>query len=208
MGEAPMPLMLSILCLCLAAAVIAAPVNPAAEPVQSEPSELEIIRAQQLADFGELLDFTVGRDRAREGDPLRFLAGDMGEIVMDLAAYKTDKPVQDKQDQVVSRLDELIKMLEQACASSGGGRNPRPSSPAADSTIASGPGGGELHDVRSGDRDWGQLPPRAREQIQQSQTEGFPAGYESLLQSYYRRLAQEQPAEDTAPAAAQESPAP
>ena len=39
---------------------------------------------------------------------------------------------------------------------------------------------------------WGNLPPKLREQILQSKTDGFPPGYEALLQSYYRRLASEQ----------------
>jgi hypothetical protein len=48
-----------------------------------------------------------------------------------------------------------------------------------------------MHDPKAGTRTWGQLPPKQREQILQSQNEGFPAGFESILSSYYKRLAQE-----------------
>ena len=57
---------------------------------------------------------------------------------------------------------------------------------------------GPLHDAQAGTRVWGQLPPKEREKILQSQTEGFPAGYESVLANYYSRLAQEQVAGENA----------
>ena len=61
------------------------------------------------------------------------------------------------------------------------------------SQIVRGSGGqGELHQAKSGAGRWGDLPPKRREQILQSTTEGFPPGYEQILQSYYQRLAQEQ----------------
>src|SRR5207244_11012305 len=48
----------------------------------------------------------------RDEDPLRFLAGDVRGIVVDLSRYQTDRPVQLKQQQVVGELDYLIKLLE------------------------------------------------------------------------------------------------
>jgi hypothetical protein len=89
-------------------------------------------------------------------------------------------------------------MLEKQCKGGGGG-GPNPSRPLADSVISGGPGGqGEMVDADDQNKRWANLPPRQREAIQQSQTEGFPAGYEAILQSYYRRLAQEQTADDAA----------
>jgi hypothetical protein len=138
---------------------------------------------------------------ARDNDPLRYLASDMGHIVTDLSAYHTDKPVQVKQEKVVARLDELIKMLEQSCKSgSGGGANP--TKPLNDSILAKGPGGqGAMIDPRQGEKQWASLPAKQREQILQSQTEGFPPGYERILQSYYQRLSEEKVNAETAPAA-------
>jgi hypothetical protein len=76
--------------------------------------------------------------------------------------------------------------------SGSGGNNPSPSKPMPKSILAKGPGGsGPLHDPKSGTKQWGDLSPKEREQITQSQTEGFPPGYESVLSSYYNRLAQE-----------------
>jgi len=157
---------------------------------------------------GKVADLVKEADRAeRQQDPLRFLASDMSGIVQKLAEYKTDKPVQQKQDEVVQSLDELIKELEKQCkgggkAGGGGGK------PLGQSVIAGGPGGqGEMIDPKKGDKQWTTLPPKQREQILQSQTEGFPPGYEAILQSYYRRLSQEQVNPDGSPPAAAPSPA-
>jgi hypothetical protein len=135
-------------------------------------------------------------------DPLAQITDKMTQIVGDLAGLQTDVPVQDKQKQVVSDLDEIIKQLEQACkAGNGGSRNP--TKPMRDSMIAKGPGGmGELIDPKTGTRNLNNLPPKVRDQIMQSKTEGFPPGYESLLQSYYQRLAQEKVGDEASKPAA------
>jgi hypothetical protein len=136
----------------------------------------------------------------RDEDPLRYLSGDMGYIVTDLSAFKTDKPVQVKQERVVGRLDELIKMLEKSCkGGSGGGANP--TKPLNDSILAKGPGGqGAMIDPKQGEKQWAALPQKQRDQILQSQTEGFPPGYERILQSYYQRLSEEKVGNDAPPA--------
>jgi len=124
-------------------------------------------------------------------DPLEDITGQMTDVLTDLAAQKVDKPVQSKQQEVVENLDAVIKVLEQQKSGSGGG-SLNPSKPMSDSRIASGPGGiHDLKDPSAGTRNFGKLPPKDRDAILQSKTEGFPAGYESLLQSYYQRLAQE-----------------
>jgi hypothetical protein len=136
-------------------------------------------------------------------DPLGEITDEMTDIVGDLAGLKTDLPVQDKQKQVVAQLDDIIKQLEEACKKSGAGGSRNPTRPMRDSVIAGGPGGmGDLIDPKSGTRNINTLPPKVRDQIMQSKTEGFPPGYESLLQSYYQRLAQEKvtPDDSTKPA--------
>ncbi len=124
----------------------------------------------------------------------------MGKIVDDLTVQKTDLPVQTKQKQVVGELDTIIKQMEEQMKSgSGGGGNPNPTKPMPKSVLAKGPGGsGPLHDPRAGTKQWGDLSPKEREQITQSQTEGFPPGYEAVLSSYYNRLAQEKVGSDSA----------
>jgi hypothetical protein len=129
---------------------------------------------------------------SRNSDPVAPLADRMGAVVTDLSALKTDQPVQTKQKEIVSTLDTLIAELEKQGSGTGGG-NPNPTRPMQRSQITGGPGGsGPLHDPNAGTRVWGQLPSKEREQILQSQTEGFPPGYESILGNYYTRLSQNQ----------------
>jgi hypothetical protein len=160
-------------------------------------SSSERIDPREYVPFPQLLPQPASAGSSN--DPIGPIADHMKDVVGDLNQMKTDVPVQDKQKQVVGSLDGVIKQLEQECKGNGGG-NPNPSKPMSRSVIAKGPGGsGPLHDAQAGTRVWGQLPPKEREKILQSQTEGFPAGYESVLANYYSRLAQEQVAgENTA----------
>ncbi len=124
------------------------------------------------------------------GDPLPPLAKQMNDIAHDLGDMLTGPPVQAKQKAVLAGLDEIITELERQTKAGGSGSNPNPTKPMQHSTLAKGPGGqGPLHDAQAGTRVWGQLPPKEREQILQSQTEGFPPGYEAVLSSYYNQLA-------------------
>lgn len=135
-------------------------------------------------------------------DPIQIVNRHMGRIVGELADAKTDLPVQLQQHKVVSDLDTLIKLLEEQMKAGGsGGANPNPTRPMTKSVLTGGPGGsGPLHDPKAGMRAWGDLPAKEREQILQSQTEGFPPGYEAVLSSYFNRLAQEKVTSDTTPA--------
>jgi hypothetical protein len=142
-------------------------------------------------------------------DPLADITNKMTDIVGDLADLKTNQPVQDKQKQVVSQLDEIIAQIEKQKSKSGSGGGKNPTKPLPDSVIASGPGGiGDLRDPKSGTRNLNNLPAKQRDAILQSKTEGFPPGYEALLQSYYQRLAQEKVGDEAAASPATKSPNP
>lgn len=197
--------------LCMTAAIVLLASVAAGDPARPpKPDAATATKAKPRVPFPH--DGTPGSiltklTQARDEDPLRFVAVDMGVIVTDLSSLKTDKPVQTKQEKVVARLDELIAALEKACKG-GGGSGPNPTKPLNDSILAKGPGGqGEMIDPKQGDKQWASLPPKQRDQILQSQTEGFPPGYERILQSYYQRLSEEKVTSDAAPADAPAGPA-
>ena len=129
-------------------------------------------------------------------DPLTDIALDMDAVVADLSVQETGPPTQETQSTIVKKLDALIEQLErelQAAAGSGSGANPQ--RPLQDSMIIGGPGGmGDLRAPRELGKNWGELPPKERERILQSLTEGFPPHYQRILEHYYRRLAAEQSA--------------
>ena len=137
----------------------------------------------------------------RAADPLGPIADRMSTVAGQLGDLETDAPVQDRQRAVIGDLDGVIKQLEQQCKSGTGPGGMNPSQPAQRSQITKGPGGsGPLHDAAAGTKEWAKLRPGDRQQITQSQTEGFPPGYEQVLAGYYSRLSQEQVATDAAAA--------
>jgi len=61
-----------------------------------------------------------------------------------------------------------------------------------DSMISAGQGGiGDLVNPDENGKDWAKLSDRERDRILQSMSEGFPPEYRTVLERYYRRLAEE-----------------
>jgi hypothetical protein len=166
---------------------------------------------RKFSKFDSIIDDTVREaTQTRQSDPLKFISNDMKVVSGDLAQDQTGQATQQKEAAVAGQLDDVIKLLEQQCKS-GTGASLNPMKPLADSKRGGGPGGiHELTDPKASDKQWGNLSPKQRDQILQSKTDGFPQGYETLLQSYYKRLAEEQVTDDksVAPAAATGSTAP
>jgi hypothetical protein len=121
------------------------------------------------------------------------IADKMTVVVDDLAKKQTGVPVQNQQKRIVSDLDALIAALEKENANGRGGVSPNnPRTPAKDSMIKRGTGGiGDLVDPNQNGKDWAKLSGRERDRILQSMSEGFPPEYRTVLERYYRRLADE-----------------
>ena len=136
----------------------------------------------------------VGPAPARADDPKpEDITARMGEVVESLAKKQTGTPVQGEQKRIVADLDALIASLEKECDKCKGGikrNNPRQGM--RDSTISAGTGGiGTLANPADSAKDWGKLSDRERDRILQSMSEGFPPEYRTVLERYYRRLAEE-----------------
>jgi hypothetical protein len=134
-----------------------------------------------------------GAAAARAEGPMSGISTKMTGVAGDLSKTITGDPVQTKQKEIVRDLDDLIAQLEKECAACRGGRKKaNPSRPLPDSVIKSGPGGiGNLANPGPGQKDWAKLSPRERDRILQSMSEGFPPEYRTVLERYYRRLADE-----------------
>jgi len=124
------------------------------------------------------------------------IATKMTGVVDELGRKETGEPVQGEQKAIVRDLDELIASLERQCQACRGGikrNNPRRGMD--DSEIRSGNGEmGPLTNPGDGGKDWGKLSARERDRILQSMSEGFPPEYRTVLERYYRRLAEEKSA--------------
>ncbi len=124
------------------------------------------------------------------------IANKMGGVVDTLGMKKTGETVQVEQKEIVIELDQLIASLEKECQNCKNGiKRNNPKNGMADSTISSGTGGiGDLTNPNDGGKDWGKLSDRERDRILQSMSEGFPPEYRTVLERYYRRLAEEKSA--------------
>jgi hypothetical protein len=134
------------------------------------------------------------------------IAGKMAEVTDELHRIETGKPVQTEQKAIVRDLDALIASLEKKYEKNGKGlKRNNPMRGMDDSRISSGTGGiGTLVDPAESGKDWGKLSARERDRILQSMSEGFPPEYRTVLERYYRRLAEEKkstPAANAAPEA-------
>ena len=126
------------------------------------------------------------------------ISGKMTGVADDLARTVTGAPVQKQQKAILRDLDDLIAELEkQAQAARGGIKRNNPDRGMPDSMISRGTGGiGDLVDPGQSAKDWAKLSPRERDRILQSMSEGFPPEYRTVLERYYRRLAEEKTAPD------------
>ena len=130
---------------------------------------------------------------ADEPAPAAVIAEKMAGVTDDLNKAVTGKPVQTAQKVIVEDLDKLIASLEKECQNCRNGmKRNNPRNGMADSTISSGTGGiGTLLNPGDNGKDWGKLSGRERDRILQSMSEGFPPEYRTVLERYYRRLADE-----------------
>ena len=150
----------------------------------------QILGASTLA--GLLAAPTFAADEVKAVD----IANKMTGVVDELGKKVTGTPVQGEQKAIVRDLDELIAALEKQYEQNRGGvtRN-RPMQGMDDSRIGRGNGEiGALVNSADGGKDWGKLSERERDRILQSMTEGFPPEYRTVLERYYRRLAEEKSA--------------
>lgn len=130
-----------------------------------------------------------------EEDSLDHIARRMDDIRRRLDLGRTGPKVREVEDGVIESLDKLINKIEQQqqqTQSSAGGNTLRPSTPAQDSVPMGGKGPGDVtkRDIGS-ESDWGDLPPKQREEALQQIGRDFPSHYRDVIEQYFKRLASE-----------------
>ncbi len=139
---------------------------------------------------------------------LAAIARKMDNVQRRLELARGGKKTQKIQKEILDRLDEIIKELENQndsnCQCNGGncpggvqrpgkGNHNQPSSPMQDSNIASnsGPGQVDAKRIKELADQWGRLPPREREANMRELTRDMPPRYREVIQEYFRRLSTE-----------------
>lgn len=127
-------------------------------------------------------------------DSLDEIARLMDEVERRLDLNRAGKRVRDQEDEVIAKLDKLIKKLEeqQQQQQAAMAANLTPSNPAQDSLPAGGKGPGNV-DIKSiGTKSgWGNLPPKERQEALQQISKDLPAHYREVIEEYFRKLARE-----------------
>jgi hypothetical protein len=136
------------------------------------------------------------------------IARKMDNIERRLELARGGPETQKIQKDVVARLDEIIKELENqangSCNGNGGncpnggqpgnGGGANPSSPMQDSNIATngGPGIVDAKKLRGLAQQWGTLPPKERAKALQDLIRDMPPRHREITENYFRKLAQSQ----------------
>jgi hypothetical protein len=134
--------------------------------------------------------------KALEEDSLDHIARRMDDVHRRLDLGRTGPKVRKVEDGVIESLDKLIKQIEdkrqQQQQSSAGGNTLRPSNPAQDSVPMEGKGPGDVtkRDIGS-ESNWGDLPPKEREEALQQIGRDFPSHYRDVIEQYFKKLASE-----------------
>ena len=98
---------------------------------------------------------------------------------------------------MIAKLDKMIENLEkqaqQSSASSSGGQGSnQPSSPMEDSVPGGQTGPGNVDPKNLGSRtDWGNLPPKEREEALQQLGKDLPSHYRDVIEEYFQKLAKD-----------------
>ncbi len=167
--------------------------------VQPEACRAVLVRLQEQDNFlpqryrqvAQLLERDLS---ALQDESLDHIARRMNDVRRRLGIGLAGKPVQIVEQGVLDSLDRLIKKLEQQQqqASAGGTGGGPGGQPMPDSRLPSmqAPMQVEQRDIGS-QSGWGDLPDKEREQAWQQIGREFPAHYRTLVEQYFRELANE-----------------
>lgn len=117
----------------------------------------------------------------------------MADIERRQRLYRAGKKVRGEEDEVIAKLDELIKELEQSGGGGGGGAGgSAPTTPMQDSSPGGGTGPGNVdpRQITPGG-DWGELPPKQREAAMAELAKDLPGHYREVIEEYFRNLARD-----------------
>jgi len=136
-----------------------------------------------------------------EADSLDEVSRLMDNIKVRLGHGRAGKRVRKEEDDVIAKLDKMIEDLEKqqqqaqaaAAASGKAGDAANPAKPMQDSMPGGvrGPGNVDAKELAK-KGEWGNLPPKERQQALQQLGEDFPSHYRDVIVEYFRKIAREQ----------------
>ena len=129
-------------------------------------------------------------------DSLDEIARLMDAIRIELEHARAGTRVRERQKEVIAKLEKLIDDLEkqrQQQQSSSNSSGAPPSKPADDSNPLGGKGDGDAPPRKlESEDDWGNLPPKQREEALQQISKEFPSHFREVIEEYFRKLARDE----------------
>lgn len=120
----------------------------------------------------------------------------MDDIRRRLGFGRAGTRVRKQEDDVIAKLDKMIEELEkqrqqqQQQSGAGNANNLQPNTPAEDSFNAGGKGPGDVDPRKLANKsNWGNLPPKDRQEALQQISKDLPAHFREVIEEYFRKLA-------------------
>lgn len=132
-----------------------------------------------------------------KADSLDEVARLMDDIRRRLSLSRAGTHVRKQEDDVIAKLDKMIEDLEQQQQqqqqqSAAQGGSTQSSKPAEDSVPLGGLGPGNVDPRRlEGTANWGNLPPRERQESLQRISKDLPAHYREVIEEYFKKIARD-----------------
>lgn len=162
-------------------------------PVISTLLENEDAIPRRYASVAKLMEADL---KPLKEDSLDEIARLMDAIRIELEHARAGKRVRDRQQEVIAKLEKLIDDLEkqrQQQQNSASNSNAPPSKPADDSQAMGGKGTGKVPPRKlESEADWGNLPPKQREEALQQISKEFPSHFREVIEEYFRKLARDE----------------
>lgn len=121
----------------------------------------------------------------------------MSDVERRLGLGRGGRVVQKREAEIVSRLDEIIKRMEEQQGGGGGGggqggKGDQPSGAAEDSSVKGSTGEGKVDKKKQGSEGaWGKLDEKAEARAKQLIGRDFPPHYRQAVEQYFRKLAKQ-----------------
>ena len=144
---------------------------------------------RRYTEIAKLLSFDWEK-KSQEEDPEKIVR-QMNDVRRRLGKGRTDDNTQEAEKDVLKSLEQLIQKIEgQAQQQKQQGNGGQSNTPAEDSyrTTQKGPGNVDRREFSMGDN-WGDLPPKERDEALLKIEKEFPAYYRDIIEQYFREMA-------------------
>ena len=155
-------------------------------------AEQDVVVPRRYLELAKLLEADFQNSPKEDENPAN-ISRKMDDVRRRLGKGRTDDDTQEAEEDVLKSLDKLIEKIEQQMQQrqqAEGDEGQQANNPADDSRILKqkGPGNIDRKEFDPGDN-WGDLPPKEREETLLRIEQDFPAHYRDIIEQYFREMA-------------------